>query len=75
MELGDSEVGCLIRLDNALEGLPVHLEKLEKNLAEMEQRKVALQMELQKEENFTDQITACKEKLAKIDKKLGVDKK
>ena len=41
----------------------------------MEQRKVALQMELQKEENFTDQITAWKEKLAKIDKKLGVDKK
>ena len=75
VELGDSEVGCLIRLDNALEGLPAHLEKLEKNLAEMEQREVALQMELQKEENFTEQITACKEKLAKIDKKLGVDKK
>jgi hypothetical protein len=75
VELGDSEVGCLIRLDNALEGLPAHLEKLEKNLTEMEQREVALQMELQKEENFTDQITACKEKLAKIDKKLGVDKK
>ena len=75
VELGASEVGCLIRLDNALEGLPVHLEKLEKNLTEMEQREVALQAELQKEENFTDQITACKEKLAKIDKKLGVDKK
>lgn len=75
VELGDSEVGCLIRLDNALEGLPAHLEKLEKNLADMEQREVALRLELQKEENFTDQITACKEKLAKIDKKLGVDKK
>ena len=35
----------------------------------------ALKLELQKEENFTDQIAACKEKLAKIDKKLGVDKK
>ena len=75
VELGDSEVGCLIRLDNALEGLPVHLEKLEKNLVEMGQREIALQSELQKEEDFTEQITACKEKLAKIDKKLGVDKK
>ena len=35
----------------------------------------ALQSELQKEEDFTEQITACKEKLSKIDKKLGVDKK
>ena len=31
VELGDSEVGSLIRLDNAIEGLPAHLEKLEKN--------------------------------------------
>lgn len=75
VELGDSEVGCLIRLDNAIEGLPVHLEKLEKKLLDMEQRELALQVELQKDEDFTDQIAACKEKLTKIDKKLGVDKK
>lgn len=75
VELGDSEVGCLIRLDNAIEGIPEHLAKLEKNLAEMEQREVALQAELLKKEDFTDQISTCKEKLAKLDKKLGVDKK
>lgn len=75
VELGDSEVGCLIRLDNAIEGLPEHLEKLEKNLLEMQQRELALEAELQKKEDFTDRITACKEKLAKLDKKLGVDKK
>ena len=75
VELGDSEVGCLIRLDNAIEGVPEHLAKLEKNLTEMEQREVALQAELLKKEDFTDQISVCKEKLAKLDKKLGVDKK
>ena len=75
VELGDSEVGCLIRLDNMIEGLPGHLEKLENDLVQMQQREVALQAELQKEESFTDQIAACKDKLAKIDKKLGVDKK
>ena len=74
VELGDSEVGCLIRLDNALEGLPDHLAKLEKNLLEMEQREAALGAELQKKEDFTDRIAQCKEKLAKLDKKLGVNK-
>ena len=75
VELGDSEIGCLIRLDNAIEGLPEHLQKLEDNLALMEQRQVALEAELQKEEDFAEQIAACKERLAKIDKKLGVDQK
>lgn len=75
VELGNSEVGCLIRLDNAIEGLPNHLKKLEKNLAEMEQREVALQAELLKSEDFSEQISACKEKLGTLDKKLGVDKK
>ncbi len=74
VELGDAEVGYMIRLDNVLEGLPVHKEKLEKNLRDMEQRQVALRAELRKKENYTDQITACKDKLRKLDKKLGVDK-
>ena len=73
VELGDSEVGCLIRLDNFLEGMPTHLEKLETNLLEMEQRQAALEIELQKDESYSDQIAACKEKLKKLDKKLGVD--
>jgi len=75
VELGDSEVGCLIRLDNALEGLPAHLQKLEANLREMEQRQLALEAELQKDESYAEQIAACKDKLNKLDKKLGVDTK
>ena len=74
VELGDSEVGCLIRIDNAIESLPEHLEKLESDLAEMEQREAALRAELEKNEDFTDAISACREKLAKLDKKLGVNK-
>ena len=75
VELGDSEVGSLIRLDNAIEGLPAHLEKLEKNLLDMQQREVALGAELEKSEDFADRIAACKEKLNQLDKELGVDKK
>jgi predicted nucleic acid-binding Zn-ribbon protein len=74
VELGDSEIGCLIRLDNALENLSQHLAKLEQTLTEMEQRQAALEIELQKTEDFVERIAACKEKLASLDHKLGVVK-
>ena len=51
-----------------------HQKKLENNLLDMEQRQIALGVELQKKEDYTDKIAACKEKLARLDKKLGVDK-
>lgn len=75
VELGDSEVGCLIRLDNVLENLPEHLQKLKDNLCDMQQKELALEAELQKTEDFTDKIRTCKEKLESLDKKLGVNKK
>jgi len=74
VELGDSEVGALIRLDNALEGLPGHLAKLETNLLELQQRQTALQTELQKQEDHAEQIAECRGKLKMLDKKLGVNK-
>jgi len=72
VELGDSEVGCLIRLDNALEGLPEHLQKLENNLAVMEQQALDIQSELDKKEDHSDAIRACKAKLLELDRQLGV---
>lgn len=72
VEMGDSEIGSLIRLDNILEGLPAHKEKLEKNLLDMEQRLADLQVELQKKEDYTDKIAACKDYLKELDNRLGV---
>ena len=57
------------------DGLNEGLQKLEANLQEMELRQTALEAELQKDETYADQIAACKEKLNKLDKKLGVDAK
>lgn len=74
VELGDAEVGCLIRIDNALQGFEAHREKLTQKLDDMAQRQVALREELKKKEDYSEQIAACKDKLNKIDKKLGVDK-
>jgi len=74
VELGESETGYMIRLDNILEGLPKHKLKLEDALQDMRNRHEAIRGELLKKEDFSNQIKACQEKLKRIDKKLGVDK-
>ena len=74
VELGEAEKGYMVRIDNILEGLPKHKEKLEENLRDMQHRKPAIQAELSKKEDYSGSITACKEKLKKLDKKLGVNK-
>ena len=39
-----------------------------------EQLQIALEAELQKSESYSEQITACREKLINIDNRLGVNK-
>ena len=73
--MGDTEVGTLIRVDNFLESLNEHLEKLMKTIAELEQRKIDGKTELSKKEDYTDKIEETKQRLESIDKKLGVKKK
>jgi Tfp pilus assembly protein PilN len=73
--MGDTEVGTLIRIDNFLESLNEHLEKLMKTIAELEQRKIDGKTELSKKEDYTDKIEETKQRLETIDKKLGVKKK
>lgn len=73
--MGDTEVGTLIRIDNFLESLNEHLEKLMKTIAELEQRKIDGKTELSKKEDYTDKIEETKQRLESIDEKLGVKKK
>ena len=72
IEMGDAEVGVLIRLDIFLDGLSRHLEKLEVGLTELIAREKALKEEIAKKEDYTDRIAKIKTRLAKIDKELGV---
>lgn len=72
VELGNTEVGGLIRIDNFLENLENHLLMLEENLSKLKTRKKSIEEELNKDENYTEQIEECKSKLKRIDKKLGV---
>lgn len=75
VELGDTEVGCLIRIDNYLSNFDNHIENLQKRLFNMNEREKGIQKELGKDENYADVIAELKEKLSVIDDKLGVNKK
>ncbi len=72
VELGNTEVGGLIRIDNFLENLENHLLMLEENLSELKVRKKSIKEELNKDESYIEQIEEYKTKLNEIDKKLGV---
>ena len=75
VELGNSKVGALIRIDNFLEHMDKHLGKLEEKLDKLMEREIAIQKELEQKESYADEIEACRKKLEAIDKQLGVEKK
>ena len=75
VELGDNEIGNLIRIDNYLDTLTEHINSLKKTLFELINREKELTIELNKNEDFTEQIKIYKEKVKTVDEKLGVNKK
>ena len=74
IELGSSEVGSIIRIDNFLDDLDNYLVKLQKSLDTMNKRIVDINNELERNESYVDKIKELEDKLAKIDTKLGVKK-
>lgn len=75
VELGDTEIGGLIRIDNYLDSLDKQLEKLNEGLTNLCGRQDALKVEITKKEDYVDRIEKIKQRLEKLDRKLGVDKK
>lgn len=65
----------LIRIDNYLDSLEEHLDKLKLSLERLKEKEHDIRLELSKEEGFTDKIEMYKKKVEELDKKLGVDKK
>ena len=74
IELGSSEIGSLIRIDNFLDELDNLLEKYNRDLDRMYKRKKDIELELAKEDNYIDVIEELEDKLARIDERLGVKK-
>ena len=65
----------MIRIDNYLEKLEEHLEKMQDKLSNMNLRQEAIIRELRQKEDYADKIEELKQKLEKLDEKLGVNKK
>ncbi len=74
IELGTSEIGIMIRIDNFLDDLDNLLTKQELALERMNKRVIDIKDELEKGESYIDIIIELEEELEKIDKKLGVKK-
>ena len=66
VELADTELGVIVRIDNYLEKLPEHFEKLNSTLLDMYERQNAIKNELVNKENYTDKIEECTKILEKI---------
>ena len=74
VNLGDTEVGTIIRIDNYLDSLTDYIAGIEKSAEKLHEKEKVITEELSKEENFTDKIKDLKKQLENIDKKLGVTK-
>lgn len=75
VELGDTEIGNLVRIDNFLDALDNHLEKLKIGLSKLTEKEIELKAELAKDENYSEQIEKYRAEVERLDKKLGVNKK
>lgn len=75
VELGDTEVGNLQRIDNYLNGLGDHLLKMKERLSRFDRDEAEIRVELNKRTSYSDKIEACQKRLDAIDKKLGAKEK
>lgn len=72
VELSDTEIGNLMRIDHTLDMLDGYLETLKTGLLKLTEKEAELKAELAKEESYSEQI---ENEVEKLDKKLGVNKK
>ena len=72
LEMGSSDKGNVVRIDNFLNGLADHLKKLTDGRDHLVNRKASIEAELARGENYTEQIEEYRRIIADIDKELGV---
>ncbi len=72
VELGDAKGGYLARIDNFIDKLPKHLERLENGLEQLVSRKSFIEGSLNEGDKYSTKIDSLRRKLERIDKSLGV---
>ena len=75
VELGDSERGMLVRIDNFLEDLKDLALKFADELADLSLERERIRIELEKDDSYVDKIEALKAEIKRLDKALGVTEK
>ncbi|MBQ8146630.1 MAG: DEAD/DEAH box helicase family protein [Clostridia bacterium] len=75
IELGESPLGYLVRIDNFLEDFEKYIKKQEDKLDKLEMVQISIEKELAEDDEYSERIDSLTEKLEKLDKELGVNKK
>lgn len=73
VELGDTDIGNLIRIENCLDSIGEYRDRLQKELYRLSERELEIKKELSKSENYADEIAYYKDKVKRLDIKLGVE--
>ena len=74
VELGDTALGNLARIDNYIANLPSHCEKLRHDRENLMEREKAIKSELSDDKDYSAAIEQKKRKLRELDDELGVEK-
>lgn len=72
VELGETDIGNMTRIDNCLETLEKHLEKLNAGLEKLLIKESGIKSELAKDENYNEQINRYKAEVERLDNELKV---
>lgn len=75
VELGSSNLGYIVRIDNFIDNFNKHIKKLKDGLEMLESRKEHIEITLNEPDIYSSKINKLKETIRKIDKKLGVNDK
>ena len=73
VELGNTEVGSLVRIDHFLDSMAEYLQTLKLGCSKLEKREAELKAELAKGETYMDEMERYRKKVELLDKKLGVN--
>ena len=75
VELGNTEVGNLLRVENFLEHLGDRLTQSRASLAMLDEKETAIKGQLAQKADYTQQIETFRQILVILDKQLGVEEK
>ncbi len=72
VHIGTSEIGAIVRLDNFFKNFDEIGKKVYEKFDSLKERRKRIRAELYKKVDYSEKIAECEQKLADIDKELGV---